>query len=237
MLSGRHILIVEDEPAIRRAVAKLLSNEGANTVQVSSRAELEIAWRINEFDLVLLDLNLPDDDGLNILRRLRQNSDVPIIVLTGKCNEIDEVLGLELGANDYITKPFRPRSLLARIKGALRAPGDNDSANDENPMSRFEVRGWRFDIERRYLISPDGDRATLTTAEYRLLRALFERRSQVVSRKELSVAVFGRKHEEDSRNIDTIVSRLRLKFGSDEASKSIIQTVIGDGYILDLDLK
>ena len=237
MLSGRHILIVEDEPAIRRAVAKLLSNEGANTVQVGSRAELEIAWRINEFDLVLLDLNLPDDDGLNILRRLRQNSDVPIIVLTGKCNEIDEVLGLELGANDYIAKPFRPRSLLARIKGALRAPGDNDSANDENPMSRFVVRGWHFDIERRYLISPDGDRAPLTTAEYRLLRALFERRSQVVSRKELSVAVFGRKHEEDSRNIDTIVSRLRVKFGSDEASKSIIQTVVGAGYIFDLDLQ
>ena len=237
MLSGRRVLIVDDDPEVRRVVAEMLSGEGASSVQASSRAEWEIAWREDKFDLVLLDLNLPDGDGLSILRQIRQHSDIAIIILTGrKIDEIDEVVGLELGANDYVIKPFRQRSLLARIKVALRRGGDSEIANKDDQMSRFEIQGWRFDIERRGLISPVGDRVPLTAGEYRLLRTLFERRDQIISRRELSAAVFGREVEADSRSIDTLVSRLRAKLGSAGVSHSIIRTVVGAGYSLNLDI-
>lgn len=236
MLSGRHVLIVEDDPAICQIVIKLLSGEGANVVQASSLGEWKIAWRDEKYDLVLLDLSLPDGDGLSILRQIREISGVPVIILTGKDEEISEVVGLELGADDYVMKPFRQHSLLARIKNALRRAGDIDIADEDDQMSRFEVRGWRFDAEQRDLISPEGNRIPLTAAEYRLLRTLFERPDEVISRSELSAAVFGRSVEDDKRSIDTLVSRLRAKFGSDELSKSIIRTVVGAGYAFNSEL-
>lgn len=237
MLSGRNFLIVEDDLQVRHALASLVSAEGGSSVEIGSLAEFEIAWQKNNFDFVLLDLNLPDGDGLNILRRSRRDSDVPILILTGKSDEIDEVLGLELGATDYVIKPFRQRSLLARISRALRQTSDFDSTNDDNQISRFEIQGWRFDADRRGLISPDGTRVQLTTAEYRLLGALFEARDQVLSRKELSAIVFGREIDEDSRSIDTLVSRLRTKLDSVGTSETIIRTVVGVGYTFNMEFR
>ncbi len=236
MLSGRRVLIVEDDPASREMVVKLLSGEGADVVQASSRGEWEVVWQDEKFDLVLLDLNLPDGDGLSILRQIREDSDVAVIILTGKGEEISEVLGLELGADDYVMKPFRQHSLLARIKNALRQAGDTGITDEDDQMSRFKVQGWRFDTEQRDLIAPDGSRIPLTAAEYRLLRTLFEQPNRVISRSELSAAVFGRGVEDDKRSIDTLVSRLRAKFGSDELSKSIIRTVVGAGYSFNSEL-
>lgn len=230
MVAGRRILIVEDDPEISDVLFKLLSGEGATPVRASSREEFETTWQSDQYDLVMLDLNLPDGDGLGILRQLRQRSNIPIIILTARIEEIDEVLALELGANDFITKPFRTRSLIARIQRALRPAVENDGPIEEDPMSRFEVQGWRFETEGRVLISPNGDRVPLTAGEYRLLRTLFEHRDQVVSRKDLSVAVFGRQVKEDNRSMDALVFRLRAKFASDGVSDSVIRTVVGAGY-------
>lgn len=229
MLSGRSILIVEDDPEVRRVIAQLLEGEGTHLVEATSGAEADAALRTKHFDLVLLDLKLPDDDGLNILRRLRQRSMVPVIVLTAQSDEVDQILGLELGADDYIIKPFFNRVLLARMKNAMRHWESTTGAENGLQAHSVNIAGWQFDTEQLDLISPEGDHVPLTGAEYRLLRTLLEHRDQVVSREELSLVVLGRKLE-DSRSIDALIARLRAKFRAGGTSTSIIRTVHGIGY-------
>ena len=222
-------MIVEDDPAIRSVIAQLLKSEGMHLVEAASGAEADAALRTERFDMVLLDLKLPDDDGLNILRRLRQRSMVPVIVLTAQSDEVDQILGLELGADDYIIKPFFNRVLLARMKNAMRRGESTTGSENEVQTERVSIAGWRFDSEQLDLISPEGDHVPLTGAEYRLLRTLLNHRDQVVSREELSMVVLGRKLE-DSRSIDALVGRLRAKFRAGGTSTSIIRTVHGVGY-------
>ena len=229
MLTGRNILIVEDDPEIRSVVARLLEGEGAHLVEAADCSEAVAALRNEHFDLILLDLKLPDDDGLNFLRRLRQRSMVPVVVLTGKSDEVDQILGLELGADDYVIKPFLNRVLLARMKNAIRRCEPATVSNNVNQTQSVNIAGWRFDAEQLDLISPEGDHVPLTGAEYRLLRTLLEHRDQVVSREELSLVVLGRKLE-DSRSIDALIARLRARFRAGGASTSIIRTVHGVGY-------
>lgn len=222
-------MIVEDDSEVRRVIAQLLKGEGTHLVEATSGAEADAALRTKRFDLVLLDLKLPDDDGLNILRRLRQRSMVPVIVLTAQSDEVDQVLGLELGADDYIIKPFLNRVLLARMKNAMRRWESTTGAENGLQAHSVNIAGWRFDAEQLELISPEGDHVPLTGAEYRLLRTLLEHRDQVVSREELSLVVLGRKLE-DSRSIDALIARLRAKFRAGGTSTSIIRTVHGVGY-------
>lgn len=229
VLSGRNILIVEDDPAVRSIIAQLLEGEGMHFVEAANGAEAVAALGTKRFDLVLLDLKLPDDDGLNILRRLRQWSMVPVIILTAQSDEVDQILGLELGADDYIIKPFFNRVLLARMKNAMRRWESTTGVEKENQAHCVNIAGWRFDAEQLDLISPEGDHVPLTGAEYRLLRTLLEHRDQVVSREELSLVVLGRKLE-DSRSIDALIARLRAKFRAGGTSASIIRTVHGVGY-------
>jgi DNA-binding response OmpR family regulator len=229
VLTGRNILIVEDDPEVRSIIARLLEGEGTHFVEATGGAEAVAALRTKRFDLVLLDLKLPDDDGLDILRRLRQRSMVPVIVLTAQSDEVSQVLCLELGADDYIIKPFFNSVLLARMKNAMRRWEPTSGAENGNQTQWVNIAGWRLDGEQLDLISPAGDHVSLTGAEYRLLRTLLEHRDQVVSREELSVVVLGRKLE-DSRSIDSLIARLRARFKAGGASTSIIRTVHGVGY-------
>ncbi len=165
MLSRRNVLIVEDDPAVRNLVAQVLEGEGMHLVEAANGAEADAALRTKQFDLVLLDLKLPDDDGLNILRRLRQRSMVPVIVLTAQSDEVDQILGLELGADDYIIKPFFNRVLLARMKNAMRRWESTTGAENENQAHCVDIAGWRFDAKQLDLISPEGDHVPLKGAE------------------------------------------------------------------------
>ena len=233
LLSSRHILIVEDEAEIRSIVARMLEGEGTHLVEASNGAEADAALQTQRFDLVLLDLKLPDVDGLDILRRLRQRSMVPVIVLTGQSEEVDQILGLELGADDYVIKPFSKRVLLARMKNAMRRSEPKIAVGDKDQTYYVDAAGWRFDLAQPELISPNDDHVPLTGAECRLLRTLLDHRDQLVSREELSLEVLGRKLK-DSRSIDALIARLRAKFRAVGVSTSIIHTVHGVGYELSL---
>ncbi|MDX1482917.1 MAG: response regulator transcription factor [Alphaproteobacteria bacterium] len=229
MLAKRNILIVEDDLEVCRVVAALMEQEGARLTQVHRGAEAEVALGGEPFDLVLLDLNLPDQHGLDILRSIRQSSMMPVIVLTARSDDIDQVLGLELGADDYVTKPFSSRVLLARMNNVLRHWDSMNTTEKPDSVPDADIAGWGFDAADASLVSPSGDRVPLTGAEYRLLRTLLAHRNRAISRQELSLVVLGRKLE-NSRSVDALVARLRVKVNAAGKAASAIRTVHGVGY-------
>jgi two-component system OmpR family response regulator len=227
-----NILIVEDDPDIRTLVCTYLGREGFEVTECADGASLRSVFETRPFDLLLVDLNLPDDDGLNLIRYVKEISDVGIIVLTGKADPVDHVVGLEMGADDYLTKPFNLRVLLARIKSVLRRTrgGADGSAPKSGALS---FRGWTLDPATRRLIGPNARPVALTTAEYNLLMTLLSSPNAVISREDLSQAVYGRELGENSRSIDVLVGRLRRKLETGERDDgSLIRSVRGSGYLL-----
>ncbi len=232
MNTNPHILIVDDHHEIRELVARVLGREGFRATAVADGKAMRKARLDGRYDLILLDLMLPGEDGLSLCRAVRAESDVPIIMLTAKGEEVDKVIGLEMGADDYLPKPFGSRELIARIRAVLRrGPSDPSRAGKPPAVRRYQFDRWVLDTESRDLLRADGVTVPLSTGEYDLLLALVERPQRVLSREQLLDLARGRAAVAFDRSIDTQVSRLRRKLELDAADPKLIKTIWGGGYM------
>jgi two-component system OmpR family response regulator len=234
-IQSPHILIVDDDREIRDLLSRFLKKHDYRVdVAADGRAMMQ-AIEVGRFDLVVLDLMLPGEDGLSLCRRLRATSSLPVIMLTAVSEETDRIVGLEMGADDYLTKPFNPRELLARIKAVLRRAGPGGGtapgAEDESRGTALVFENWRLDLARRELRTADGVLTPLTAGEFDLLVALVERPQRVLGRDQLLDLTKGRAAAPFERSVDVQLSRLRRKIEIDPKAPAIIKTVRGGGYV------
>jgi two-component system OmpR family response regulator len=233
-----HVLVVDDSADIREPLARYLSKKGMRVTAASGGQEVRKLVKGNAFDLVVLDIMMPGEDGLSLCRFLQETSDVPVILLTALVEETDRIVGLEVGADDYVTKPFSPRELLARIRAVLRRTQSPTNRRDAVPTAReFRFDRWRLDARSRELIGRDEVSVPLSTAEFRLLLVFLQRPHLVLSREQLLDLTAGRALEPFERSIDNQVSRLRKKIEVDPKKPAIIKTVWGGGYVLASDVE
>lgn len=231
MVAMLSILIVDDDVQIRQLLRDYLSEFGMAVVAVADGKAMIDALEKGAFDLVILDLMLPGEDGLTLCRGLRAQSDIPILMLTARGEAMDRVVGLEVGADDYIVKPFEPRELVARIQTILRrARGGGKSTNEKNEAV---FMGWRLNFIMRQLVSPKEVVIPLSNAEFRLLTVFVEHANRVLTREFLLDATQGRDMDVFDRSIDILVSRLRQKLDDDPRTPSLIKTIRGEGYLFD----
>jgi two-component system OmpR family response regulator len=236
MSSGPHILIVDDHREIRDLVSRALGKEGFRVSAAENGKVMRTVLANAHIDLVVLDLMLPGEDGLSLCRSLRADSDIPIIMLTAKGDEVDRVIGLEMGADDYLPKPFGSRELVARIRAVLRRNRAHEPAAEKDKPKRFRFERWAFDVDRRELLGPDGVAVPLSTGEFDLLLALVEHPQRTLSRDQLLDLARRRAANTFDRSVDTQVSRLRKKIERDPAEPKLIKTVWGGGYIFTPDV-
>jgi two-component system OmpR family response regulator len=228
--AGARVLCVEDDVEIAQMMTEVLEDNGFAPVFVGSAPEMDALLKRESIDLVVLDVMLPGEDGLSICRRLRMSSSIPIIMVTARGEDIDRILGLELGADDYVTKPFNSRELVARIRALLRrAESGSMSARDRPRPLTFA--GWRIDPTTRELHDPAGVRITLTSAEFDLLLAFCRNPGKVLSRDHLIELVHGGLTGPVERSIDVHISRIRQKIEPDPNDRSMIKTVRLGGYV------
>ena len=228
-----HILVVDDDREIRDLTGRYLRKHGFRVESAADAKAMDRLLRDGRFDLIVLDLMLPGEDGLSICRRLRASTRIPILMLTAVAEDTDRIIGLEIGADDYLTKPFNPRELLARIRAVLRRAEGAGSAPD--PVEGvLTFSGWRLDPARRELRDPQGVLVELTAGEFGLLMALVERPRRVLSRDRLLDLTKGRDAQPFDRSIDVQVSRLRRKIEPDPKNPDMIKTVRSGGYIFTL---
>ncbi|MBJ6121531.1 response regulator [Sphingomonas mollis] len=225
------ILIVEDDPALRTLIARTLQQNGFATRLAGAAPEMWQGIETGGVDLVLLDIMLPGTSGIDLCRQLRQRSAVPIIFVSAKGSETDRVVGLELGADDYLAKPFGTHELVARIRAVLRRGQMTGAADPAGGMLRFA--GWTANLPRRELLSPSGAVVDLTGAEFDLLVAFLDHAQRVVARERLIELSRARIGDASDRSVDVLVSRLRRKLSSDGAPAPIV-TVRGIGYMLNV---
>ena len=228
-----HILVVDDDPDIRDLLSEYLSNNEMRVSAVASGREMLALFDAQAIDLVLLDLKLPGEDGMQLARSLRERATVPIVLLTGKNEEADRVMGLELGADDYVTKPFSPRELLARLRAVLRRYQVQATLPERDSTRRaFRFSGWELNLRTRRLASPAGGSVELSNGEFSLLSALCRSPQRVLTRDQL--LSMSRLHEAEvyDRAIDVQIRRLRLKIEADPAQPALIVTERGAGYVL-----
>ena len=239
-MSLPHILVVDDHREIRDAVTRYLQRNGLRATPARDAAEMDLRLAEGRVDLVVLDLMMPGEDGLSACRRLAAAGGPPVLMLTALGDETDRIVGLEIGADDYLPKPFSPRELLARIKAILRRAERPEPLAGGLTGSAVAFAGWRLDTDQQSL-TPEADPAAtplrLTTAEFRLLTTLLERPRRVLSRDMLLDAVSGRTAAAFDRSIDNLVSRLRRKIEADPANPAIITTVRAGGYSLTADVR
>jgi len=233
MDSHPHILVVDDDREIRDLLGRFLERHALRVTTARDGREARRAWMNAHFQLVVLDLMLPGESGLDLARWLRSQGNVPIVMLTAMGEETDRIIGLELGADDYVPKPFNPRELLARIRAVLRRAGEAvDRRIDATAAQTLRFAGWVLEPARRRLLNPDGVEVPLTGGEYDLLVALAERPNRVLTRDMLLDLLRGRQAGPFDRAIDVAVSRLRRKLEDDGRHAQLIKTVRGGGYVL-----
>jgi two-component system OmpR family response regulator len=232
-------LVVDDDAELLSSVCAYLGRFGIEAVPAASAAEMWARMAEATFDVVVLDIMLPDGDGLQLCAGLHETSSVPVIMLTAQGDPSSRVLGLELGADDYIGKPFDPRELVARIKAVLRRRSQASGRRGSHPSGVVEFAGWRFDTLKRQLVSPQQVVMPLSSAEYRLLNAFIERPRRVLTRDQLLDATRGPGVVVSDRAIDLAVSRLRQKLASSspDTDAQLICTVRGEGYMFDAEIK
>ena len=230
---SEHILVVEDDPTVRSFIEEYLGSQGYRMSGARDGTTMRHVFGKQDVDLVILDLMLPGEDGLELAREIRSESNVPIIMVTGRADIVDRVVGLEIGADDYIPKPFEARELLARVRSVLRRSqrGGNPKTEVRSPQSMAAFAGWRLDMGRRQLHSPGGEEIKLTSAEFDLLAAFVNSPDKVLSRDRLLDLVYGREMFPFERSIDVLVMRLRSKIEEDRANPILIKTVRGSGYV------
>ncbi|NVD06288.1 two-component system response regulator TorR [Vibrio sp. JPW-9-11-11] len=230
-----HVLVVEDDLVTRSKLVGYFQNEGYQVSEADSGQEMREILSNNAIDLVMLDINLPGEDGLMLTRELRSQSDIGIILVTGRTDSIDKIVGLEMGADDYVTKPFELRELLVRVKNLLWriASAREGSAKSKSAASNDNVvyfGDWTFDVQRRAL-SRSGEPVKLTKAEYELLVALSSYPNQVLSRERILNMISHRVDAPNDRTIDVLIRRMRAKMEFDPKNPQIFVTVHGEGYM------
>ncbi|WP_299177339.1 response regulator [uncultured Neptuniibacter sp.] len=227
------ILIVEDDIASRSLLSSYLSKEGYFILETEQADDLCERVQHEQIDLVLLDINLPGKDGLTLTRELRSVSSVGIILVTSKDDEIDRIVGLELGADDYVTKPFNPRELLVRAKNLLWRVRDSQQArsSETNNNHQWCFEGWSLDANKRLLTSPAGESERLPEGEFKLLASLLSAPGAILSRDQLMDAIHDREWTPNDRSVDVMVGRLRRKLGDNPANPHFILTAHGAGYM------
>jgi two-component system, OmpR family, response regulator len=242
---AQHILVVDDDESIRALITEYMTENGFRVTSAANGVDMQAALLPEDVDLIVLDVKMPGEDGFTLARAVRQVSDVPIVMLTGQTHEVDRVLGLELGADDYLTKPFSPRELLARIKAVLRrydaGTKDDDAAPASAPTRReaelrtYKFSGWELSTGTRRLTSPQAVRVELTNGEFALLVTFLKSPKRVLSRDQLLES--SRLHDDIyDRSIDVQILRLRRKIEADPNHPTLIRTERGAGYIFNSDV-
>lgn len=226
-----HILVVDDDNEIRSLLQEYLQKQGYRVTAVADGKGLRAAVATSHPDLTILDLMLPGEDGLTLCRDLRAKSEIPIIMLTARGEETDRIVGLELGADDYIAKPFSPRELLARIKSVLRRARALPENLKTEESGLFRFAGWTLDAATRNLTSPQGVVVALSGTDFRLLKIFVDHPNRVLTRDQLIDLMLSRDAGPYDRAIDVQVSRLRQRLGEDAKEPAIIKTVRGQGYV------
>ncbi len=230
----KHVAIVEDDPDVRALLARSLGADGYQVTTLESGAGIEEAMSANPVDLIILDIGLPDMDGLTITQKIRRYSDVAIIIVSGRGDLADRVVGLEIGADDYVTKPFEPREILARVRSVLRRGRHQDRAEALSPADQHVCYGfgdWVLDTTAQTLQDGAGQPAPLTSGEFKLLETLVTRANRVLSRDQLMDACYGGNSPAFDRSVDVCIGRLRRKLGDDPRNPAFIRTVRNGGYI------
>jgi two-component system OmpR family response regulator len=232
---SQRILVVEDDPSTRDLISQYLAENHFEVECAATGALAEASLRGQTVDLVLLDLNLPDQDGLMLARKLTGEHSIPVVILTGRSDEMDRVLGLELGADDYVTKPFSPRELLARVRAVLRRAKSRPSPRTQ-PLRVYRFAGFELRMGTRKLITPQGEQLDLTGGEFSLLAAFVKAPQQILSRDQLLEA--SRLYDDVyDRSIDVQILRLRRKIEEDPSQPRLIKTERGAGYYLDCNVE
>jgi two-component system phosphate regulon response regulator OmpR len=228
---AEHILVVDDDARIRQMLTRYFEQEGYRVTAVADGNGMRAKLQATTFDIILLDLMLPGESGLELARDIRARSSVPIIMLTGKDDVLDRIVGLELGADDYMSKPFHLREVLARIRTVMRRHKIADGTQRDSAEDVVQFDGWRLDFVRRQLTSPDGRPVELTTGEFDMLVVLVRHPGRVLSREALMDLTRGRNLEAFDRTIDAQIARLRKKIESNPADPLLIKSVRGIGYV------
>lgn len=223
-----HILLVEDDSEISSLILTFLRGNGMQVTTTDRASTIDDILQQNQIDLLLLDLSLPDADGLDVCKRMRTHSDLPIIMLTARSKDIDRIKGLEIGADDYLAKPFNPRELLARIRAVLRRGGIG--AAGTKTVGELHFDGWRLDQNTRHLLNKSGSRIVLTGAEFDLLWVFCENTRKPLSRDDLLDLTQGRRANMYERSVDLLVSRLRQKIENNPKEPVYIRTIRSAGY-------
>ena len=225
-----HVLVIDDDESLRRLVAEYLVQHDLRVSAVASGAELLSALAAEVIDLVLLDLRLRGEDGMQLLRQLRAQSQIPVIILTGRTEEADRVMGLELGADDHLTKPFSPRELLARIRTVLRRAHAGQEVHGAPVCRAYRIPGWELNLRTRRLTAADGAQVALSNGEFNLLAALLSAGSRVVTRDQLIEMSRRYDNEVYDRAVDVQILRLRRKIERNPSEPQVIVTERGVGY-------
>ncbi len=227
-----HLLLVDDERSIREPLATYLTKQGFRVTQASDAEGARARLTAYAIDLVVLDIMMPGEDGLSLTRHIRETSETPVILLSARSEETDRIVGLEMGADDYVVKPFSPRELAARVKVILRRAAAGGTRQHAPDTGSFAFAGWVLKSGERALVDRDGVSLALSTGEYNLLHALVTRPRQVLTRDQLLDLTQGREAAAFDRAIDNQVSRLRRKIEIDPKNPDLIKTVWGGGYTL-----
>jgi len=231
MTDRPHILVVDDDTDIRTLLSDYLEGQGYRATAVADARAMRRILDTSAVDLIVLDLMLPGESGVSVCRDLRTRSQVPIIMLTALGEEIDRIVGLEVGADDYLPKPFNPRELLGRIKAVLRRTR-HGAGNGGAGVVAYRFGGWRLHLPNRSLVDPQGNKVSLGGADFRLLSLLLSHGNKVVSRAALMEEMHGRELDPFDRSIDVGISRLRQTLRDTAKSAEIIKTVYGEGYVI-----
>ncbi|MCT8974554.1 response regulator [Microbaculum marinisediminis] len=232
-----HILVVDDHRDIRELVSRYLVKNGFRATASEDARAARSALATSAIDLVVLDVMMPGEDGLSLCRYLRESTQIPVILLTAMAEETDRIVGLEIGADDYLTKPFNPRELLARIRSVLRRTEAMPPNREPGTGGTYRFAGWALDPARRELIRADGVAVSLSTGEFRLLVAFLDRPGMVLSRDQLLDITRGRDAVPFDRSIDNQVSRLRRKIEDEPKEPKLIKTIWGGGYAFSADVE
>ena len=229
------VLLVDDEASLREPLADYLSGQGFSVIQAENAAMARSVLVEKAPDIVLLDIMMPGEDGLSLCRHLNDAKNLPVILLTARGEATDRIVGLEIGADDYVVKPFEPRELVARIRSVLRRAAKPPPAPEDDAL--FEFEGWTLDPVKHRLSDPDGTLVPISSLEFRLLKAFLEHPRQLLDRDKLLDMVQGREAHLFDRAVDNQISRLRRKIGDNDRESKLIQTVWGSGYRLACDVR
>jgi two-component system, OmpR family, response regulator len=232
-----HILVVDDARDIREPLVRYLKESGYRASAADGAAAARRAMRTSGIDLVILDIMMPGEDGLSLCRSIRETSGIPVIMLTARGEELDRIVGLEVGADDYVSKPFNPRELLARVGAVLRRTNTLPPRLRGPSAERYRFGEWIFNAAQREIVGPDGLALPLSSGEFKLLMAFLERPKVALSREQLLDLTKGRDAEVFDRSIDNQVSRLRRKIEQDPKNPRYIKTVWGGGYMFTSDVE